>query len=81
MHLFPTPRTLTSEEDRIDIAALCRRLKDDTFSDWPESDESMQDDTVVPFHSLHDLVEASRGMPTQAPRRLWSADPFGGDAA
>ncbi|MFO1450627.1 MAG: hypothetical protein U1F61_20885 [Opitutaceae bacterium] len=81
MYLSTTPRSYSSEENSIDVDALVRRLQGEAFSDWPETVEPVQDDTVVPFPSLHDLVEAARGKPAQAPRRLWTGDPFGGDAA
>jgi len=72
---------ISSDESRIDIAALCRELHEVSLSDWPTSEDDLQAAGVVRFPSLHELVEASRGRPAQAPYGLWPTDPLGGDAA
>jgi len=74
-------RRTSSNESRIDIPALCRKLHEGSLSDWPASEKDLQGEDIVRFPSLHELVEAARGRPAQAPYGLWSTDPLGGDAA
>jgi len=74
-------RRTSSDESHIDIAALCRELHDDSFSDWPTPEGNHQGEGVVRFTSLHEQVEAARENPAPAPYGLWPVGPFGGDAA